>query len=140
MTREQAVQLRQLLELQVDGMEDAVIINFPAFVEKWNGDGVAYEVGKRVSYNDVVYKVLQAHTSQPTWNPADVPSLFAKVINEQDEQGEWPVWEQPDSTNAYSKGDKVWYPDRDGKLYECQIDGNVWSPVDYPAGWKEITE
>ena len=140
MTREQAVQLRQLLELQVDGMDDAVIINFPAFVEKWSGEGVSYEVGKRVEYNGVVYKVLQAHTSQATWNPADVPSLFAKVINEQDEQGEWPVWEQPDSTNSYSVGDKVWYPDRDGKLYECLIDGNVWSPVDYPAGWKEVTE
>ena len=28
----------------------------------------------------------------------------------------------------------------DGKIYESTINNNIWSPVDYPAGWKEITE
>ena len=46
-----------------------------------------------------------------------------------------PEWEQPDSTNAYKKGDRVRYK---GKAYESLIDGNVWAPDAYPAGWKEI--
>ena len=48
-----------------------------------------------------------------------------------------PDWVQPDSTNAYTKGDKVRF---EGKVYESLIDNNVWSPAAYPAGWKEVEE
>lgn len=37
------------------------------------------------------------------------------------------------------KGDKVWYPEKDTKIYESLIDANVYSPEAYPAGWKEIS-
>ena len=35
------------------------------------------------------------------------------------------------------KGDIVSY---NGKLYKSTIDGNVWAPDAYPAGWTEYTE
>jgi hypothetical protein len=37
--------------------------------------------------------------------------------------------------DAYSIGDKVKY---NGKTYESLINGNVWTPDAYPAGWKII--
>ena len=78
--------------------------------------------------------LLQAHTVQEAWTPTDAPSLFAKVLV--DPTGETILdWEQPGSTNPYMTGDKVKY---NGKTYESTIDNNIWSPVDYPAGWKEI--
>jgi hypothetical protein len=46
-----------------------------------------------------------------------------------------PEWEQPDSTNAYSIGDRVMF---NGVVYESVINNNVWSPAAYPAGWKEV--
>ena len=46
-------------------------------------------------------------------------------------------WEQPNGASAYSIGDKVLF---EGSVYESLIDNNVWSPVDYPAGWSEIIE
>ena len=104
--------------------------------DEFDGNGVAYEVGKRVLYNDILYKVIQAHTSQAEWTPVAAPSLFAKVINETID-GSIPEFEQPDSTNPYMKGDRVIF---NGKVYESLIDNNVYSPSDYPAGWKEITE
>lgn len=39
--------------------------------------------------------------------------------------------------DAYKTGDRVMYQ---GKVYESTIDGNVWAPDVYPAGWKEIIE
>ena len=54
-----------------------------------------------------------------------------------EETGEILEWGQPDSTNAYSIGDKVLF---EGATYESLIDNNVWSPADYPAGWNLITE
>jgi hypothetical protein len=38
-----------------------------------------YQPGDLVTYRGVTYKVLEAHTSLPGWEPPKVPSLFAKV-------------------------------------------------------------
>ena len=119
-----------------ENLTDAQALQVPMLFDDFDGNGVAYEVGKRIMYNGILYKVIQAHTSQAGWNPIDAPSLFAKVINETI-TGEIPDWEQPDSTNAYMKGNKVKF---NGKIYESVIDNNVWSPTAYPAGWKEVTE
>lgn len=92
--------------------------------------------GEYIQYQDVLYKVLQAHTVQEAWTPTDAPSLFAKVLV--DPTGETiPDWEQPDSTNPYMTGDKVTF---EGKVYASLIDNNVWSPSAYPQGWQEVVE
>lgn len=96
MTREQAEQLRKLLENQTANMTDEQILKYPDFVEKWQS-GKAYAVGKRLEYDGTIYKVLTAHTSQDTWTPPDAPSLFAKVLIP--DSSTVPEWEQPDSTN-----------------------------------------
>ena len=100
---------------------------FPA----WKTD-TAYAIGDRRRYGEILYKCLIAHTSQPDWTPDVAVSLWAKVLNPDDKI---PEWEQPDSTNPYMKGDKVRY---NGKIYESVVDNNIWSPDDYPAGWREI--
>lgn len=42
----------------------------------WDGEGHPYVVGDLVSYQGKTYKCLQAHTSQPTWDPVSVPALW----------------------------------------------------------------
>ena len=116
-------------------ISDEVAEKIPEVFPTWDSNGKQYKVGDRVQYNDVLYKVLQDHTSQSTWTPVDAPSLFAKVLTST--TGEPQEWQQPDSTNGYKTGDRVIY---NGKIYESTIDNNVWSPEAYPAGWKEITE
>ena len=37
-----------------------------------------YVVGNLVSYDGVVYRCLQSHTSQPDWQPPNVPALWAR--------------------------------------------------------------
>lgn len=90
-----------------------------------------YTTGDRVLYNDTLYKVLQDHTSQETWKPTDAPSLFSKVLIPVSDV--IPAWVQPDSTNAYMKGDKVKH---NGKTWKSDIDNNVWEPSVY--GWSEV--
>lgn len=90
--------------------------------------------GDFYTYNDVLYKVLQDHTSQADWNPEVAVSLFAKVLT--DPAGTPLPWVKPGANNAYKKGDRVLWTD--GKVYESTIDNNVWSPSEYPAGWKVV--
>ena len=94
-----------------------------------------YAVGDRVRYAGNLYRCLQPHTAQETWNPADAPSLWAKVLT--DPSGAILPWEQPGSTNPYMKGDKVTHI---GKTWESLVDNNVWEPgaVGTESLWKEV--
>ncbi len=113
--------------------DDAVALSISEFYDVWEPNR-KYEVGRYLQYKSVLYKTLQTHTSQDTWTPDVTASLYAKVLV--DPSGETiKEWEQPDSTNAYMTGDKVYY---NGIIYESTIDNNVWSPADYPAGWKTV--
>lgn len=118
----------------ITALSDDVALLIPEVYPAWSGNGVEYKKDMRVTYNGILYKVLQNHTSQETWTPTSAPSLFAKVLTS---EGEILEWEQPSSTNPYMKGDKVKY---NGKVYESVIDNNVWSPEAYPQGWKEVEE
>ena len=113
--------------------DDVVALDIQEFYDVW-ASGVSYEVGKYVRHNDILYKVLQQHTSQDNWTPDVAHSLYAKVLI--DPSGDdIPEWVQPDSTNAYMKGDKVRF---EGSVYESLIDNNIWSPAAYPAGWQKV--
>lgn len=114
-------------------ISDEAALKMPDYFPTWDGNGHQYAAGDRVMYGDVLYKVLQTHTSQSDWTPTDAPSLFAKVLTSV--AGEPLPWQQPDSTNPYMIGDRVTYK---GKVYESLIDNNVWAPDAYPQGWKEI--
>ena len=92
--------------------------------------GRAYAVDERLQYKNVLYRVVQAHTSQADWTPDITPALFVVVSLD-----EWPEFVQPTGAHdAYNKGDKVTF---EGKHYISLIDGNVYSPAAYPAGWQE---
>lgn len=102
---------------------------FPAWVV-----GVAYTVGKIVVYsNGILYKCVQAHTSQADWTPDKSANLWTPVA---DPAEEWPVWSQPvGAHDAYAKGDKVSHND---KHWVSTADNNVWEPGVY--GWEESVE
>lgn len=106
-----------------------------------------YEVGKDYKMGDYLtygvnsvgdpqlYKVIQPHTSHESWTPDEANSLFVAIgLNDQG----YPVWSQPTgSHDAYNTGDIM---DYNGTLYRSTVDGNVWSPESYPAGWEVYTE
>ena len=128
-------------QTQVQTLPDEQALLVPSVFPLWQVE-VSYEVGFKVRHKDILYKVLQAHTSQADWTPDVAVSLFAKVLTEpvvDPETGEIdiPEWVQPDSTNAYMTGDKVMY---EGVVYESTIDNNIWSPADYPTGWQVVEE
>ena len=109
---------------------DEMSLQVPNLYPTWKSE-VDYKTGDRVLHNDILYKVLQDHTSQEGWVPVDTPSLFAKVLIP--DVNVIPEWEQPDSTNPYMMGDKVTF---EGKIYISIIDNNVWAPNAY--GWEEV--
>ena len=127
--------LRSVIEQLSVNLDDEQAVEAVELFPIWKADTV-YTAGGRVRYNDVLYKVLQGHTSQADWTPDTAVSLFTRVLIP--EPSIIPVWEQPTSTNAYMTGDRVYYPTAQDDVYESLIDNNVWSPTAYPQGWKVI--
>lgn len=117
-------------------LTDEQAATVPTLYRPWE-NGVDYATGDRRQYNGILYRCLQAHTAQEAWNPADAPSLWAKVLIP--DPTVIPEWEQPESTNPYMKGDKVTH---NGKTWVSLVDGNVWEPgaVGSESLWSEVTE
>lgn len=127
---ELAMKLRPIIEKAMQSLNVEEALQAVTLYPKWES-GVQYEVGYRVRYNDVLYSVLLAHTSQDDWTPDVAPSLFAKVLTP--DENVIPEWQQPDSTNPYALGDKVTH---NGKTWISNYDNNVWEPGVF--GWSEI--
>ena len=128
---EDAPEFREKINLLLQKLDDEEAVENTVLFPKWVA-GVEYKKDDKVRYEGTLYKVLQAHTSISTWTPEAAPSLFARVLSE---SGQVLPWEQPDSTNAYMTGDRVWY---NNEMYESLVDNNVWSPEAYPAGWRKV--
>lgn len=128
---ELATKLRPLIETAAQSLNDATALEAVELFPAWKLD-TSYTKGQRVRHGGILYVVLQDHASQDSWTPDAAPSLFAKVLIPDPDTV--PDWQQPDSTNPYSKGDKVKH---NGKTWESTVDNNVWEPGVY--GWQEVS-
>lgn len=130
-TVEELLELRGLIERGVQSLDDADALRGTTLYPLWedllrrNYVITAEDVvnGFRCQYNGVLYKVLQQHTVIEGYNPVDAVSLWAKVLIP--DENVIPEWEQPESTNGYSIGDKVTH---NGKTWESLINDNVFEP------------
>ena len=139
-----ALEMRKALQMFVGTLDVETqldkVLEIPSVFPAWEV-GKAYKTKEVISYgvNSVgdpqLFQVLQDHTSAEQWTPDTASSLYKKIGVTDDG---YPEWVQPlGATDAYSKGDIVSY---NGKLYRSTIDGNVWSPEAYPAGWETYEE
>ena len=133
---DRARELRTTIEGLSINLDDEQALESVELFPAWKAE-VTYAIDDRVRYDGVLYKVLQAHTSQADWTPDTAVSLYARVLIPDPQV--IPVWEQPSAGNAYMTGDKVYYPTAEDDIYESTMDNNVWSPADYPAGWNKLT-
>lgn len=105
-------------------------------MQDWSAGQQVY-IGELRKYNGIRYVVVQSHVTQVGWEPPIVPALFTVKPDPAAGQ-QYPEWVQPTGgQDAYNIGDRVHYTPT-GFDYESKINGNVWSPVAYPAGWQQL--
>lgn len=131
---EQAQVIRAGMQALARTAPDAVLLAQPmAMYDEWDANGVAYTLNDIRQYNGLLYRCVQAHTSQATWTPEAAASLWTRIA---DPAQEWPEWIQPTGAhNAYAQGAKV---SHNGKHWISDVDANVWEPGVY--GWTEQAE
>lgn len=133
---EQARVIREAMDKAGAVLDEEMALECVRLYKAW-AVGTAYHAEEYLTYgaNGVgdpqLYRVVQGHTSQADWTPDKTPTLYTPIgLNEEG----YPVWAQPTGGHdAYNLGDVV---DYHGTLYESLMNGNVYSPEAYPAGWR----
>lgn len=135
-----AEQLRRALQMFCQTLNDEDAIEIATVYPNWK-ENTTYKINTIVVYgiNEVndpqLYRCVQEHISQIDWTPSETPSLWTAIGLAPDNV---PVWSQPvGAQDAYNIGDRVHYPTISDSIYISLIDGNIWSPDIYPAGWQQ---
>ena len=104
-------------ELEEEARNNANPENFYApIMEQLN------EAFKRIEALESDVKELKGESTEEPIEPTD----------------EYPEYVQPSGAHdCYNIGDKITY---NGKKYVCKMNGCVWNPDTYPAGWEEVEE
>lgn len=102
-----------------------------------------YRSGEYMIFTDGKTYLCKQDTN---FSPTDYSQAW-EVCGENEEPGtepeptpeqpsEYPEWVRPTGGHdAYNTGDRVTY---NGTVYESKIDGNAWSPDEYPTGWEVV--
>lgn len=135
-----AEQFRKAVQMFASSLTEDAALEVVYVYDEW-------EIGKEYKTDDFIrygangvgdpqlYKVAQDHTSQADWMPDATPALYTAIGL--DDSG-YPVWSRPTGAHdAYNTGDIVNYS---GVLKRSKIDGNVWSPDEYPDAWEDYIE
>lgn len=135
--REEMAQTREASEIAFVAMaekgdlDDATAGEHMALFPEW-AYPTAYKTGQYRTFKGKLYRCLQDHTSQASWEPSYTTSLWVKAS---DPSEEWPAWSQPlGAHDSYAKGAKVTH---NGKKWTSDVDGNVWEPG--VSQWTEVT-
>lgn len=131
---------------------DTPLDSIPLWRDPGTSHALMYKRGDRVKTPaGKVYESI--HSGLNHWNPED-PAIPAAVMATQiwrdvsgdytqptdsptpEEDGQPAEYRQPTgASDAYKKGDQVTFQ---GSVYESLIDSNVWTPTDYPQGWRKL--
>ena len=79
-----AIKRQDLIDLLVEvrpNLSDNQALKYTAMYPLW-AVGIAVTEGQRYQYNDRLYKVVQAHTTQADWTPDITPAMWT-VIDEE---------------------------------------------------------
>lgn len=116
----------------------------PAAAKPWaqpTSTSDMYLAGECMIWTDGLVYRCQSDT---VYSPAEYGAAWTLADEDEPDTGTetdpgttYPEWVQPTGAHdAYNAGDVV---SHNGVVYRCLIDGNVYSPDAYPAGWEVVT-
>lgn len=118
---ERARALRPYIVKASAGLTDADALEAVELFPVWNA-GTEYAADERIQYGGVLYRVVQAHTSQAGWEPDKTPALFTVIDEQHAGTKEDPIPAAKGMEYTYG----LYYTDpEDGKLYLCERTGEA---------------
>ena len=106
--------------------DEAYLVKF--LFKKWQDD-TSYEIGERILFNGELYKVIKK--PENNLSPQDNSEFYSLIKKPLDLVEEWDI----STRKSYSLGDQVKVGEH---YYESLIEGNTWSPQEFPTAWRLV--
>jgi hypothetical protein len=129
---ENARRLRLIMEQAAGSLDDATASRAVEFHPGMKYDGALIPAKTRINWNGRLVRSAVDIWDTEENNPDNAPALWEDITYK---DGFRIIPETITATLAFAKGECGWW---DGVLYESTIDGNVYTPADYPSGWEVV--
>lgn len=134
MKRAEAIYLRSIVEKASAFLDDKTASTASMLFPRLKQNGALISAGTRINWNGTIKKVSVDLWDTAENNPDNAPSLWADI---EYKDGYRIIPDTLTVTTAFAKGECGWW---NGVLYRSLMEGNVYTPAVYPAGWEEVKE
>ena len=128
--QERARVLRAMIEKAVVSLDDKDASQAPELFEKMLYNGRLISYGTRINWNGVLKIAAVDLWDTEENNPDNAPTLWGDI---EYRDGIRIISEVITAEKAFALGEKGWWQE---SVYESLINANVYTPEQYPAGWK----
>lgn len=128
---ELARKLRPIIEQAAQSLDDKTASAAPEIFGGMRYDGALIKSGTRINWFGVLKQAAVDLWDTAENNPDNAPTLWQDIAYR---EGIRIIPQVITAGEAFAKGERGWWND---KLYESLIDANVYTPEQYPAGWRQ---
>lgn len=129
---ENARKIRAVIKTAMLTTDDKTASQAVMFSPKLKEDGGLISAGTRINHNGVLKKAVVDLWDVAENNPDNSPTLWEDVLYK---DGIRVIPEVITATSVFELGELGWWNDT---LYESVIPSNVYTPEQYPTGWKRV--
>ena len=129
MTRAEAVKLRSIVEQASSALDDRTASEAPALFPRMKHDGSLIKAGTRVNWQGTIKQAVVDLWDTQENTPECAGALWQDIAYR---DGVRIIPEIITAAEAFSMEEVGWW---NGAKYESAMDGNVYTPDEYPAGW-----
>lgn len=129
---QKAFALRALIEKAAISLTDEDISQCPEFAHKMAYDGSLIAYKTRINWCGMVKIAALDLWDTEENNPDNAPALWADIDYV---DGIRRIKENMGAGEAFAQGEKGWWK---GEVYESTYNGNVYTPEQYPDGWRKL--
>lgn len=122
--------LRAAMVTAAPALDDATASTAPDMFPRLRGDGSLIHAGTRINWNGTVKKAAADLWDTEANNPDNAPNLWADLAYR---DGCRIIPGVITVTEAFAEGECGWWED---VLYRSRVDGNVYTPAQYPDNWE----
>lgn len=132
MKRSHALMLRAMIEKAAVSLDDSDASRAVELSGRYPGDGSLVQAGTRINWNGRLKRAAADLWAAEENDPDHAPNLWEDVMYR---DGIRIIPEVITAGTAFSLGERGWWGD---ELYESLLEANVYTPAQYPAGWRKV--
>lgn len=130
---DKALLMRGTMDKAGEYLTDAQASTAVALYPRLRENGALIEAGTRINWNGQLKRAAADLWDREENNPDNAPELWEDIAYR---EGYRLIPLAITAGLAFKLGERGWWTD--GLLYESLMDANVYTPAEYPAGWKVV--